>query len=214
MDLNHCPVVLVDGVAAGFTTVGIRKSGQAWCKGFGIVPAFRGSKLGIPLAKEMVKQARLAGARGPMTLGCMADNHARKTYEAAGFAVVRECFSLVWEQPTDAPAAATNPPPLVRAIAPAVILWGGCFARLHRSRPVYNREEESMREMSGLLCLAILDEASSGTYTVWGNTLCIAHVEYVLVWNTLIHVFIHISLCCAHLTIINTYMAEVTDYSE
>ena len=55
IDLDASPVMLVDGEPAGLVTIGLRAHGEAYCRGFGIVPAFRGDKLGVPLANEMVR---------------------------------------------------------------------------------------------------------------------------------------------------------------
>ena len=134
MSLSDCPVALLGGKAAGFATVGVRpQEGTAWCKGFGIVPEFRGAHLslslslslslpvpasvshvparspslclsgahiGRALAEEMKRRARIAGATRHMTLGCMKDNSpAIKTYEACGFVVAHESYSMEWTKP-------------------------------------------------------------------------------------------------------------------
>ena len=100
ISLDISPVMLVDNVPAGFTTVGVRDDGcQAYCRGFGIVPAFRGAGLGVALADEMIRRAVEHGARpdSSMTLSCMADNHsAIATYKRAGFSVVRQLQNLSW----------------------------------------------------------------------------------------------------------------------
>ena len=160
LDMTCSPVILVDGEAAGFTQIGIRSDGNAWCKGFGICPKFRGAKLGIPLAKEMVRGAKEAGCRGNMTLGCMADNHAAKTYKATGFKVVQKCVSMVWT-----PAAGWEQPPssaAVRSVAPRSVLYSDACQRLHTTQPQWNRQQESLREMKELLCLTVMAAGSSG----------------------------------------------------
>lgn len=160
MGLANCPVVLVDGVAAGLATVGVRPDeGTAWCKGFGIVEQFRGAHLGIPLAEEMKRRARAAGATRYMTLGCMGDNWpAIKTYEKSGFSIAHECFSMEWNRPAAAAEQPRKPPGSGLTIADidAHSLLIGAYDRLHQSStPVWNRQRPSLEEMSGLRGLAV-----------------------------------------------------------
>lgn len=160
MGLANCPVVLVDGVAAGLATVGVRPDeGTAWCKGFGIVEQFRGVHLGIPLAEEMKRRARAAGATRCMTLGCMGDNWpAIKTYEKSGFSIAHECFSMEWNRPAAAAEQPRKPPGSGLTIADidAHSLLIGAYDRLHQSStPVWNRQRPSLEEMSGLRGLAV-----------------------------------------------------------
>ena len=125
----------------------------------GIVEQFRGAHLGIPLAEEMKRRARAAGATRYMTLGCMGDNWpAIKTYEKSGFSIAHECFSMEWNRPAAAAEQPRKPPGSGLTIADidAHSLLIGAYDRLHQSStPVWNRQRPSLEEMSGLRGLAV-----------------------------------------------------------
>lgn len=163
MSLENCPVALVGGKPAGFATVGVRpEEGTAWCKGFGIVAEFRGARLGRSLAGEMKRRARSSGATRYMTLGCMKDNlSAIKTYEASGFIVAHECYSMQWSKPV---AWTSTPVPQSLSIveAEAPVLLSDAYDMLHQtSIPVWNRQRKSLAAMDGLLGLAVTKKAAS-----------------------------------------------------
>lgn len=89
---------------AGLVLVALRGD-EAWCGGFGVVPAFRGQGLGSLLAREMIRRAATAGARR-LRLEVLAGNdRARRTYEGAGLRSTREVLVLTWRMLVDHPPA-------------------------------------------------------------------------------------------------------------
>ena len=174
ISLDLSPVMLVDGVPAGLTTIGVRSDGRAsYCRGFGVVPAFRGRGLGVALADEMVRRALEDGGAKTgthMTLSCMADNtSAIATYRRAGFADARKLQNLQW----DASCQDLNPVNSnVVTVAPATLLGlsGGTDSEsahqlLHPSSPVWPRDVESLRSFEDLLAFAVPGDA--GGYTAY-----------------------------------------------
>jgi GNAT superfamily N-acetyltransferase len=89
LDLARSPVLYVGDEPAGLATVGLRAE-RAYCKGFGIIPQFRGRGPAAPLCGEVIRQARLAGVR-TLPLGVLQQNErAEKTYLHPGLHVWRE----------------------------------------------------------------------------------------------------------------------------
>ena len=78
--------MLCDGdEPVALATVGLRAD-QAYCKGFGVIPAYRGRGLSLELCQEMARQARQAGARR-LALGVMqANERAVRTYRPSRYA--------------------------------------------------------------------------------------------------------------------------------
>jgi RimJ/RimL family protein N-acetyltransferase len=93
------------GRLIGLGLVGLRGR-QAWIGGFGIVPAWRGRGLALPLIEACLDQARSAGAIA-IELEVLAGNDkARRTYERAGFRETGRLIGVKGAIPAGAAGAA------------------------------------------------------------------------------------------------------------
>jgi ribosomal protein S18 acetylase RimI-like enzyme len=166
LDLDRCPVMLVDEKPAGFATVGIRGE-KAYCKGFGVIVSHRGRGLAHNLCGEMVRIAGQAGARR-MTLGVIKHNtRAVETYRKAGFQLRRELVSIEWRADTDY----AGQPPLdgsareITEARPADLL--AHFDDLHAIEPIWNRDLPSLREINNLEGLAAVSDGVPEAYVLF-----------------------------------------------
>jgi hypothetical protein len=129
-----------------------------------------------------VRGVKGTGARGHMTLGCMADNHAAKTYTRVGFQLVQECYTMQWTRTSTRcgenadvellDGEANDDGLLLCAIAPEVAIRGGATnERLNHILPQWNRQPPSLRKMENLQCLAAVssDMCGSDQFTVDKN---------------------------------------------
>jgi GNAT superfamily N-acetyltransferase len=152
-DLYRSVVLRVDGAPAGQATLALRGD-QAWCGGFGIVPEFRGRRLGPPLFAELVAQARQAGARTLQLEALTRNAPALRVYTGAGLRPLRETRLLEWKREGDADAAPTGTPAFAQ---PADMMQlAACFSRLHAVKPVWGRDLPSLMLRKGLLQTQIM----------------------------------------------------------
>lgn len=160
LDLRLSPVLRAGDDLMAFATVGLRGR-HAYCRGFGVIPEYRGKGLANALCDEMTLQARKAGARD-MTLGVLIDNvGAVKTYERGGFRPTRELHSLQW--------TANHPPPprdvRVLETEPRRVLQH--FDSLHAVPAVWNRDLPSLSKMPNLNARAVFEVAVPTAYLLF-----------------------------------------------
>ena len=166
LDLDRCPVMLVEEKPVGFATLGIRGS-ESYCRGFGVIVPYRGKGLGHVLCEEMIRLARDAGARR-MVLGVIKENiPALQTYRRAGFQCLREMVTLEWR--ADAGDAGrqgrkSTPDQVVEA-RPEDLLRQ--FEDLHTVRPVWDRDLPSLRERDDLRGLAVISNDVSEAHVLF-----------------------------------------------
>ncbi|MDA1311717.1 MAG: GNAT family N-acetyltransferase [Acidobacteria bacterium] len=166
LDLDRCPVLLVDDKPVGLATVGIRGE-RSYCKGFGVIVSHRGKGLAHKLCGEMVRLAEQAGARR-MTLGVIKHNtRAVETYCKAGFQLRRELLSLEWHADADDVAQ----PPLDSSVGeviearPQDLL--AHFDDLHAVQPIWNRDLPSLRQINSLQGLAAMSDSGPEAYVLF-----------------------------------------------
>lgn len=159
--LDLSPVLCVGDTPVGFATVGLRGE-HAYCRGFGIVPEFRGQGLANELSQEIVERARSVHA-SDMVLGVLIDNtKAVKSYRASGFEPVRELHSVEWKGEH---AKVSSPAADVAAIESACAL--AQYETLHSVHAVWNRDLPSLEKMRGLQGLAILENNVPLAYVLY-----------------------------------------------
>jgi ribosomal protein S18 acetylase RimI-like enzyme len=169
INLDFSPVQYVDDEAVGLATVGLRGT-QACCKGFGVVAPFRGRGLAEPLSMEVIRQARLAGAR-TLQLGVLKHNErAVRTYFSTGYKVTRDLLSFEWTQGDVDPASAAGQSikfadAFVTLSAAKDVLQH--FARLHPAQPSWGHDLPALRAMDGLQALASYDGARLNGYILY-----------------------------------------------
>ena len=104
--LGRSPLWLdADGRWIGLGLVGLRDR-QAWIGGFGIVPAWRGRGLALPLIEACLDNARAAGATEIELEVLVGNDKARRTYERAGFRETGRLIGVKGEIPAGAASAA------------------------------------------------------------------------------------------------------------
>ena len=165
LDLDCCPVMLVEDTPVGFATVGIRGQ-ESYCKGFGVIVSFRGKGLSHILCNEMVRLAQEAGARR-MSLGVIKDNtRAVRTYQKAGFEVARELISLEWQADGDesGPFAGSVTGDIIEASVGDLLPH---FEDLHAVQPIWNRDLLSLQEIGDAQALAVLSGESPEAYVLF-----------------------------------------------
>ena len=166
LDLDRCPVMLVEEKAVGFATLGIRGS-ESYCRGFGVIVPYRGKGLGHVLCEEMIRLARDAGARR-MTLGVIQENTpAIQTYYRAGFQCLRELVSLEWRVDADDARRRDRKSTADQVVeaSPEVLLRQ--FEDLHTVRPVWDRDLPSLRERDDLRGLAVISGGVSEAHVLF-----------------------------------------------
>jgi ribosomal protein S18 acetylase RimI-like enzyme len=167
INLDFSPVQYVDDAAVGLATVGLRGT-RACCKGFGVVVPFRGRGLAEPLSMEVIRQARLAGAR-TLQLGVLKHNErAVRTYLSTGYRVTRELLSFEWTR-----GAVNEASTSADRIPSAFVIPGAAndvlqhFARLHPAQPSWGHDLPALREMDGLQALASYDGPRLNGYILY-----------------------------------------------
>ena len=175
IDLSRSPVLVAVGDSVGLATVGMRAR-RAYCKGFGIVVPFRGRGLAALLCAEVIRQARLAGAR-TLQLGVLQQNErAVRTYLSAGFHVWRELQSFEWDESSD--PSAERDVSAVEAVEPHALLEH--YAALHPLTPVWGRDLTSLREMDNLSGIALSVKWGPAPYVLYeldeGGTVTIMDI--------------------------------------
>ncbi len=161
LDLNLSPVLRVGDELAAFATVGLRGR-AAYCRGFGVVPEFRGKGLANALCAAMVAQARRANATD-MRLGVLIENTgAVNTYLNGGFKPTRELYTVKWERPENFTTDVTK---RVRVIDPSAALER--YHALHVVPSIWFRDYDSMIKMTGLDAAAILDAGVPSAYVIF-----------------------------------------------
>ena len=161
-DLYRSVVMLVDDVPAGQATLALRGA-RAWCGGFGIVPEFRGRKLGRPLFAEFVAQARLAGAKTLQLEAVTRNTPALSVYTGAGMCTTRELRLLDWVRDSDSPLPPSHLP-AQPANMPAIT---ECFHRLHPVYPGWGRELPQLLMHTGLLQLQLTQANRMAAYVLF-----------------------------------------------
>jgi ribosomal protein S18 acetylase RimI-like enzyme len=162
IDLSRSPVLEAGGEPVGLATVGMRGE-RAYCKGFGIVVPFRGRGLAALLCAEVIRQARLAGAR-TLQLGVLKQNErAVRTYLSAGLHVWRELQSFEWDKRSD--PSAEREVSAVEAVEPHALL--GHYASLHPVTPVWGRDLRSLQEMDDLSGIALPVKCGPAPYVLY-----------------------------------------------
>ena len=178
LDLYRSPVLCDGDEPVALATVGLRAD-QAYCKGFGVIPAYRGRGLALELCLEMVRQARQAGARR-LALGVMqAHERAVRTYRRVGMYVERELLSLEWaaetmadgrqrvERTSGAAAAseAVLTPVEVRECSAEQLL--AHFAALHQVKPLWSRDLPSLLARTQLVGAAVWTSERPAAYVLF-----------------------------------------------
>lgn len=162
-DLYRSVVMLADDVPAGQATLALRGA-RAWCGGFGIVPEFRGRKLGRPLFAEFVAQARLAGAKTLQLEALTRNAPALSVYTGAGMRITRDLRLLEWVHASDSPLpASTN---ISDQLADRVAITQ-CFQRLHPVYPGWGRELTPLLLHTGLLQLQLTQDNRITAYVLF-----------------------------------------------
>jgi len=88
IDLEHSLLLESDDQAIGFALLA-REGEQAWLAGTAIAPEARGRGLFALLVRAQLEAARALGVK-ELFLEVLAQNHARKVYEAVGFTKIRQ----------------------------------------------------------------------------------------------------------------------------
>ena len=162
IDLTRSPVLYAGSQPVGLATVGVRGE-RSYCKGFGIVVPFRGRGLAALLCGEVIRQARLAGAR-TLQLGVLKQNErAVRTYLSAGLHVWRELQSFEWDDRSDPIAAADMP--AMQADEPLALL--DHYAALHPVTPVWGRDLTSLQEMDDLSGMVLPVKCGPAPYVLY-----------------------------------------------
>ena len=166
LDLDRCPVMLVEEKAVGFATLGIRGS-ESYCRGFGVIVPYRGKGLGHVLCEEMIRLARDAGARR-MTLGVIQKNTpAIQTYYRAGFQCLRELVSLEWQVDADDARRRDRKSTADQVVEASPEVLFRQFEDLHTVRPVWDRDLPSLRERDDLRGLAVISGGVSEAHVLF-----------------------------------------------
>jgi ribosomal protein S18 acetylase RimI-like enzyme len=161
LDLDLSPVLTVHGELVAFATVGLRGK-AAYCRGFGVIPEFRGKGLANALCDAMLQQARRAHAV-KMTLGVLIENQgAVKTYLRGGFKPARELHSVEWKR-TDHSIRAK--PLNASHIESSCALER--FNVLHSIPSIWNRDLPSLCKMADLCALGILEHDVLTAYVLY-----------------------------------------------
>lgn len=161
LDLDRCPVMLLEDQPIGFATVGIRGK-ESYCRGFGVVVPQRGKGLSHALCDEMVRQARDTGAKR-MTLGVIKENtRAVRAYREAGFQVRRELVSVEWRADANS-SGESRGEEVVEASAEDLLSH---FDSLHAVQPIWNRDLPSLKELKGLQGLGVMTDGVPIAYVL------------------------------------------------
>lgn len=163
-DLYRSVVLMVDDTPAGQATLALRGD-KAWCGGFGIVPEFRGRRLGAPLFAEFVTQARQAGARTLQLEALTRNTAALSVYTGAGLRPTRETRLLEWKRADADLEAASVMPAFAQPANMARI--AACFHRLHPVAPVWVRDLSSVLLRKGLLQAQIMRDEVITAYVLF-----------------------------------------------
>lgn len=172
-DLYRSVVLLVDGEPAGQATMAIRGE-RAWCGGFGIVPQYRGQKLGRLLFAEFVLQARRAGMKTLQLEALTRNSAALSVYTGAGMRPVRETRLLEWKRESKngvngvggvassaigGEAEFAQPADMVRIAE--------CFGRLHPVAPIWSHDLPSLMLRGGLLQMQLQRDGRIAAYVLF-----------------------------------------------
>ncbi|MFC1465858.1 MAG: GNAT family N-acetyltransferase [Candidatus Brachytrichaceae bacterium NZ_4S206] len=165
-DLYRSVVLLVDGEPAGQATIAIRGE-RAWCGGFGIVPKYRGQKLGRLLFAEFVSQARRAGMKTLQLEALTRNTAALSVYTGAGMRPMRETRLLEWKREggdgvggVGLGEAEFDQPADMARIAE-------CFGRLHPVAPIWSHDLPSLMLRGGLLQLQLQRDGQIAAYVLF-----------------------------------------------
>ena len=160
LDMYRSVVLMLGETPAGQATLALRGE-QAWCGGFGIVPEYRGRKLGGPLFAELISQARLASAK-MLTLEVLTHNTpALKTYTGAGMRVVRAVRLFEWKRNVQTHQAAFTPATANMAEVSA------CFHRLHPVPAAWGRDLPSLLMQRGLMQMRVMRQDVLAGYVLF-----------------------------------------------
>jgi GNAT superfamily N-acetyltransferase len=164
IDLYRSVVMMWGERPIGEATMAIRGE-RAWCGGFGIVPEYRGRKLGPPLFAEFVAQARQAGMKSLQLEALTRNTAALSVYTGTGLRPVRETRLLEWKRdPTDgvsAPGDATFAQPADMARI------AECFGRLHPAPALWSRDLPSLLLRRGLLQTQLVRDGRIAAYVLF-----------------------------------------------
>jgi GNAT superfamily N-acetyltransferase len=148
IDLYRSVVMMWGDAPIGEATMAIRGE-RAWCGGFGIVPEYRGRRLGPPLFAEFVAQARQAGMKSLQLEALTRNTAALSVYTGAGLRPVRETRLLEWKRREG--VGSVNSVEGVQFAQPAdMARIAECFGRLHPVAPIWRRELPSLLLRRGL----------------------------------------------------------------
>lgn len=163
-DLYRSVVLMVDDTPAGQATLALRGD-KAWCGGFGIVPEFRGRRLGPPLFAEFMAQARQAGARTIQLEVLTRNATALSVYTGAGMKVMRETRLLEWKCGEADLETASAIPDFAQPADMARIAES--FHRLHPVAPVWVRDLPSVLLRKGLRQAQLMRDEAITAYVLY-----------------------------------------------
>lgn len=180
-DLFRSVVLMADGAPAGQATLAIRGD-RAWCGGFGIVPEYRGRKLGPPLFAEFVAQARAAGAKTLQLEALTRNAAALSVYTGAGMRVVRDTRLLEWKREGRSGVNGVGGVGSVGSVGSVGGVGLGeaefaqpadmariaeCFSRLHPVAPTWSHDLPSLMVRSGLLQTELVCDGRIAAYVLF-----------------------------------------------
>ena len=199
LDLYRSVALMMGDRPAGQATLALRGE-RAWCGGFGIVPEFRGQRLGPPLFAELVAQARKASAK-ILTLEALTRNApALSVYTGAGMRVRRDVRLLEWKRAAQPPKAVFTP------AAASMAEVAGCFYRLHPVPAVWGRDLPSLLLQHGLLQLHASAERGLDGYVLF--TL---HESEARIADLAAN---HVEVATALLAQLQTHCSKITSINE
>lgn len=183
-DLFRSVVLMADGAPAGQATLAIRGQ-RAWCGGFGIVPEYRGRKLGPPLFAEFVAQARAAGAKMLQLEALTRNAAALSVYTGAGMRVARDTRLLEWKREGRSGVNGVGGVGSVGSFGSFGSVGGvglgeaefaqpadmariaECFNRLHPVAPTWSHDLPSLMVRSGLLQTELVCDGRIAAYVLF-----------------------------------------------
>jgi Acetyltransferase (GNAT) family len=161
IDLWRSPLLMVAGEPAGVALVALRGE-RAWCGGFGITMPWRSKGMALPLAQQMLEEARQGGAQH-FALEVLARNErATQVYLRAGLRAVRDLLILEWRR---SPGADPNGGPDLAHAKPEQLL--ASFARLHPTPAAWQRDLPTLLSRSGLRGLALREGEQLSAYALY-----------------------------------------------